>query len=134
MRRAIKPFLALSTCFWDHSATELCLWCDCATKKITFYTTPVLLLLIVNSITVCVHRNSLQCCKMALRRGKRGKKKNQSYTMNPQAAKLNAVRGASSTKRRVGTGPRYIYAHNVLTAENVQYYHHHLIRKSTTDY
>ena len=27
----------------------------------------------VSSVTVCVHRNSLQCCQMTQRRGKRGK-------------------------------------------------------------
>ena len=98
MRRTIKPFLAISTCFSDPSTTELCLWCDCATKKLTFYTTPaVLLLLRVSSITVCVHRNSLQRCKMTQRRGKR---ENQSYTMKPQA-----MQPRSSTRCLVNKAP-----------------------------
>ena len=57
-------------------------------QKLTFYTTPVLLLFSDSSITVCVHRNSLQCCKMTQRRVKREKTKAlESYTMNPEQRK-----------------------------------------------
>ena len=86
MRRAIQPFLALSTCFWDPSTTELCLWGDCATKKITFYTTHAVILLLRDS---SIHRNSLQCCRMTQRRGKREQTKTlESYTINPNYSML----------------------------------------------
>ena len=88
LRRCLKRQVpVLSTTFFCPPNCRPYLLCECGSKQVTFYTTPVLLLLSVSSITVGVHRNSLQ------RSGKRGElKKLKSYTMNPQAAKLNAVR------------------------------------------